>query len=83
MAAKFQKYIKLDPNINSGMPGILGTRVTVVEILSYLEADRTIDSVVRSLKKAGVIVTKDEVRAALEFAKCQSSHETFPNKNSK
>lgn len=72
----FKKYIKEDPNIKGGMPVILGTRVAVAEIINFLQNDKTVDSVIKALKGEGVIITKDEVFAALEFAKHRSSDET-------
>lgn len=75
MPAKIRRYIKNDPNIKDGAPVIAGTRVTVAEIISFLENEQTINSVILSLKKSGVIVTAEEVVAALEFAKYKSLNE--------
>ena len=75
MSDKIAKHIKYDSSIQGGMPVISGTRVTVAEILSYLENEQTVNSVIKNLKQAGVIVTAEEVFAALEFAKYRSSYE--------
>lgn len=82
MLDKVKKYIKNDPEIQGGLPVIFGTRVTVAEIISCLENEKTINSVIKNLKQAGVIVTTEEVLAALEFAKYKTSHETSTNKSS-
>lgn len=73
MTDQVKKHIKNDPEIKGGMPVIAGTRVTVSEIISFLENEKTVDSVIRNLKQAGVIVTREEVFAALEYAKYSSS----------
>lgn len=83
MSSKVLKYIKQDPRIQGGMPVIVGTRVTVAEIIDYLETDKNIQNVINALKKAGVLVTQEEVFAALEFAKYKSSDEALTRKISK
>ena len=81
MPNQISKYIKQDPKIHSGMPVISGTRVTVAEIIDYLETDKNVGDVIRVLKKAGVLVTTEEVYAALEFAKFKTSDEAHSKKN--
>ncbi len=80
MTKELSKFIKQDPHIQGGMPVISGTRVTVAEIVDYLETERNIRSVITVLRKAGVLVTEEEVSAALAFAKYRSS---FDEKDSK
>ncbi len=83
MTDNIKKLIKKDPKIKNGMPVIAGTRVTVAEIIEYFEEHKFIEDVIRDLKKAGVIVTHEEVLAALEFAKIKSSDETATSKKVK
>lgn len=83
MSNRLSKYIKQDSRIQGGMPTIVGTRVTVAEIIDYLETDKNIQNIIRALKKAGVLITKEEVFAALEFAKYKSSDEGLTKKISK
>lgn len=78
-----KKFISYDPDIKGGMPVITGTRVAVSEIINFLENDQTVNHVIKNLKDEGVIVTKEEVFAALEFAKYQSLHEAKTSKSSK
>lgn len=74
--SEMTKYIVSVPNINGGMATIAGTRVTVAEIIDHLEAESTVASVVNDLKKADVIVTREEVLAALEFAKHKTAKQS-------
>ena len=76
MSSNVRKYIVSVPNINGGLATIAGTRVTVAEIIDYLENETAVKSVIKDLNTAGVIVTRDEVLAALEFAKHKSLDET-------
>lgn len=78
-----RKIIVQNPKIHSGMPIIAGTRVTVAEIIDFIEEDHTITDTVKVLKKAGVLVTPEEVKAALEFAKYRVIDETYSKKASK
>lgn len=75
MTKKIARYIKIDQKIHSGMPVIAGTRVTVAEIIDYLQDDKTVTDVIKALKKAGVVVTRDEVVAALDYAKFSTLNE--------
>lgn len=75
MPNEVTKYIVSVPSINGGMATIAGTRVTVAEIIDHLETEPTVNNVIDNLKEAGVIVTKDEVLAALEYAKHKSLDE--------
>ncbi len=83
MPNRLSKYIEQNPSIQGGMPVILGTRVTVAEIIDYLETDKNVSNVIRTLKKAGVLVSEEEVFAALEFAKYKSSDEEASQKRIK
>lgn len=80
---KIKKFIKQDPHIKGGMPVIAGTRVAVAEIIHFLEDDKTIGRVIKELKKEGVIVTREEVFAALEFAKHKTYNTLDETKNPK
>lgn len=80
---KIKKFIKQDPHIKGGMPVIAGTRVAVAEIIHFLEDEKTISRIINELKKEGVIVTKEEVFAALEFAKQKTLNETKTPKTRK
>lgn len=53
-----------DPNILMGKPVVAGTRVSVELILEKLAAGESIDQILEAHPR----LTKDGVRAALEFA---------------
>lgn len=80
MPSKIKKFISEDPDIQGGMPVISGTRVTVAEIIDYLKTDHTVSQLIKTLRKAGVIVTRDEVSAALDYAAFKSSYEASSQK---
>lgn len=80
---KIKKFIKQDPHIKGGMPVIAGTRVAVVEILDFVQRDKVIDRIVKELAREGVIVLKEEVLAALDFAKYKTEYETPSRKSTK
>ncbi|EKD90930.1 MAG: hypothetical protein ACD_30C00056G0007 [uncultured bacterium] len=83
MPDRIKKFIEQDPQIKNGMPIITGTRVTVAEIIDYLEEEKFIDKVIKDLKMAGVIIGREEILAALEFAKLRASDEAPTSKKTK
>jgi uncharacterized protein (DUF433 family) len=56
--------ISVDPARMQGLPCIRGTRVTVSAILGQLAAGQTIEQILADYPQ----LTRDDVRAALEFA---------------
>ena len=50
---------------------------TKAEIIDYLEEEKFIDKVVKDLRLAGVIIGREEILAALEFAKLKARRSTF------
>ena len=83
MPRRISKYIKIDPEIKGGTPVISGTRVSVAEIIDLLKEKNFVDAVIDNLKQEGVIVTNEEVFAALEYAKYSSLDEAKTSKRSK
>ncbi len=59
------KRITIDPNICNGKPTIRGMRITVTTILEYLAAGETVENIL----KAYPILERDDIKAALEYAK--------------
>lgn len=59
------KGITIDPNICNGKPTIRGMRITVTTILEYLAAGETVENIL----KAYPILERDDIKAALEYAK--------------
>ena len=83
MPNNLKRYITIDPEIKGGTPVISGTRVSVAEIIDLLKGPSFVDAVIDNLKNEGVIVTNEEVFAALEYAKYSSLDETRTSKKSK
>ncbi len=83
MQDQLKKYIVIDPNIKGGTPTISGTRVTVAEIIDLLKEQRFVNAVINNLKSEGVLVTNQEVFAALEYAKYSTLDEAKSSKKSK
>lgn len=77
MPENIKKVIVSVKDIKGGKPTIRGTRVTVSEIISFLEDDSIVGKIIKNLAKEDVIVTPDEIFAALEYARIAS------NENSK
>lgn len=83
MPNNLKRYITIDPEIKGGVPVISGTRVSVAEIIDLLKGPNFVDAVIDNLKSEGVIVTNEEVFAALEYAKYSSLDEAKTPKRSK
>jgi uncharacterized protein (DUF433 family) len=60
----FRKYISINPNIRFGKPCIVGTRITVSDILGWLAADMTYDEILEDFP----LLKREHIRAALAFA---------------
>lgn len=56
--------VHADPNICSGKPVIVGTRIMVRNILSMLKAGKTVDEVLKSYPG----LTKEDIDAAVDYA---------------
>jgi len=59
------KLVHSDPNILSGTPVFVGTRVPLHNLFDYLEAGDTIDDFLKSFPS----VSRDQAIAALEIAR--------------
>jgi uncharacterized protein (DUF433 family) len=66
MASK-SDVVHSDPDILSGTPVFVGTRVPVQSLFDYLEAGDTLDEFLRQFPS----VTRNQAVAALEFARDQ------------
>ena len=59
------KVVHSDPNILSGTPVFVGTRVPLQNLIDYLEAGDTIDDFLKSFPS----VSREQVIAALELVR--------------
>lgn len=60
----YQEYISLNPSIRFGKPCIIGTRITVQDILGWLASGMTNDEILEDFPE----LTIEHIRAALAFA---------------
>ena len=56
--------IHIDPAIRGGKPCIVGTRITVYDILEYLAGDMCEDDILEDFPA----LRREDIRAALQFA---------------
>lgn len=70
-----KNYIVIDPKILVGKPIIKGTRIPVALIINLVAHGYTVDRVI----EAYPVLTKEAVRAALEYAeKRVANEEVYP-----
>jgi uncharacterized protein (DUF433 family) len=62
--ARVQEIVHTDPEILSGTPVFVGTRVPVQSLFDYLEGGETLDEFLSQFPS----VKRDQALAALEFA---------------
>lgn len=60
----WQNYIDINPEIRSGKPCIKGTRITTVDILSYLASGMSISEIVEDFPE----LNQEMILAVLSFA---------------
>jgi len=58
------KFISINPEIRFGKPCIIGTRITVSDILSWMASGMTQDEILIDYP----VLTKEHIQAALYFA---------------
>lgn len=63
-AMGYQGRIVIDPEIRFGKPCVLGTRITVGDVLSYLASGMREDQIIADFPQ----LTRDDIRACLAFA---------------
>jgi len=63
--ARVQEIVHSDPEILSGTPVFVGTRVPVQSLFDYLEGGETLDEFLSQFPS----VKRDQALAALEFAR--------------
>ncbi len=69
--------ISVRPHVRSGKPCIKGTRITVYNVLEYLAGGMTEDAILTDFPD----LTRDDIRAALAFAACESPARYGPPKS--
>ena len=66
----YQDIITLEPGKRGGKPCIRGMRITVYDILGWLASGMSWDDIVSEYPE----LTRDDIRAALEFAEAREHH---------
>lgn len=61
---RWEDYITITPGVRSGKPCIIGTRITVYDILEYLAGGMTEDEILADFPS----LRREHIRAALAFA---------------
>jgi len=60
----YSEYISIDPNIRFGKPCVVGTRITVYDILGWMASGMTVEDIVLDYPELSDI----KVRACLAYA---------------
>lgn len=60
----FLKYITINPEVRSGKPCIINTRITVADILSNLASGMTIEEIIEDFPQ----LNTEKILSALSFA---------------
>ena len=64
----WQNYIVINPEIRSGKPTIIDTRITVSDVLYYLASGMTLPEILEDFPQ----LTNEKILAALSFATHQN-----------
>ena len=60
----YADYISVNPNIRFGKPCIIGTRISVYDVLSWLAAGMSFEEIISDFPQ----VNKEQILACLSFA---------------
>ena len=60
----YSDYISVNPNIRFGKPCIIGTRISVYDVLSWLAAGMSFEEIISDFPQ----VNKERILACLSFA---------------
>ena len=60
----WQQNISINPEIRSGKPCIIGTRITVSDVLNYLASGMSISEIIKDFPELNEV----KIRATLSFA---------------
>ncbi len=66
----YQQFIGIDPGIRFGKPCVIGTRISVGDILSWLASGMTFAEIMDDFPELNL----EKIRAALAFAAARESH---------
>jgi uncharacterized protein (DUF433 family) len=64
MQIDYRKYIEVDPNVRFGKPVIMGTRITVYDVLQWLASGLTHEQIITDFPQ----LNEDKILACLAYA---------------
>ena len=60
----YSKHIAIDPNIRFGKPYLVGTRITVSDVLGWMASGMTVEEILEDFPELG----SEQIRACLAYA---------------
>lgn len=60
----YSKHIAIDPNIRFGKPHLIGTRISVADVLGWLASGMSIEEIVEDFPE----LSPNQIKACLAFA---------------
>lgn len=69
----YQQYISFNPDIRFGKPCIIGTRITVQDVLEWLASGMSFEEIIEDFPELDMV----KIRAALAFA-ARGRKQRFP-----
>ncbi len=67
---KISQFISIDPNKRFGKPTIIGTRITVADVLNWLASGMSKKEIVRDFPE----LNEEQINACLYFAASRENH---------
>ncbi|TFF40943.1 DUF433 domain-containing protein [Mucilaginibacter psychrotolerans] len=64
MQIDYKQYIEVDPNVRFGKPVIIGTRITVYDVLQWLASGLTHDEIIADFPQ----LNESQILACLAYA---------------
>lgn len=69
----YQEIISVNPNVRSGKPCVRNLRITVADVLGYLDAGMTKQEIIADFPK----LTDEDITACLAYAADSKKHVKF------
>lgn len=66
----YRKFIRIDPSIRFGKPCIVGTRITVGDVLGWLASGMSFQEIIEDFPELNL----EKIRAALAFAAARETN---------
>lgn len=69
----YQQYITVEAGKRSGQPCVIGTRITVVDVLGWLAAGMTVEEIIEDFPR----LNREAILACLEYAAAREKRVTI------